>query len=129
MNFRLGQGGTQVIAKYTKSPPTPVSDTSLVIQQQLLERLIDGDRMAVLECHALKGCNKQNPLPHSSSSTMALEYTNAQVESARTNLEVFAKQVRVYMVDHGEWVECVQPPPSQSALLSRCPPLCLHLEG
>ena len=58
----------------------------------------------------LMGPEPQAP-PPASSQPMALEYTTPQLESSRTNLEVCAKQVRVYMVDHGEWVECVQPPP------------------
>ena len=59
---------------------------------------------------------------------MALEYTNVQVESARTNLEVFAKQVRAYIMDHGEWMECVQPLPSLLCLYG-CLKQCLHPEG
>ena len=84
LNYRLEQGGTHVMARYTKLPPTtPVSDTSLVILQQLLEGLIDRDRTAALECRALKGSTRQDRLPPcSSNSTMALEYTNAHVESA-----------------------------------------------
>ena len=82
----------------------------MTIPKLLAHRKAVGDKAAVMELKALTGPESQNPPPSLSKQPMSLEYTSTQLESARTNLEVCAKQVSAYMVDHGE---CVQlPPPS-----------------
>ena len=52
---------------------------------------------------------QQAPPPHSQASTpITIEDTTNQMESSRTNLEVFVKHVREYMVSHWEWEEYKQ---------------------
>ena len=40
------------------------------------------------------------------SSPLTTEYSQAQLDSARVNLEMFAKRVKDYMEEHGEWEVC-----------------------
>ena len=106
---------------------TATDDSILqVVTPQLQLQLMDGDMSAVLECQALAGFAPQNPSPPSlSSMSMSLEYTSAQLESAKTILELFSKQVRAYMADHVEWMECMC-----AATLSVClTPADVHLSG
>ena len=99
-----------------KAPPHPASESSMMIPKLLAHRIVEGDKAAVMELQALTGPESQDSPPPSSNQPMALEYTSTQLQSTWTNLEVCAKQDRAYMVDHGEWVECVHPPPPTSAL-------------
>ena len=117
LNFRMGSGSTQVMVDYNKpSTLSPMTTSTCTLPMKLFKKLLEGDKAATLECLALAGYDKQIPPTHMPSSTpMTLEYTLSQLESARTNLDVFSKHVREYIAEQDEWVECVQPP-SQSAL-------------
>ena len=107
-DFEL-HSGTHVMAQYSRARPPPTVESSLVIPRQLALRLASSEVGALAEFQALAVLEPPVPSP-ATSQLMVLEYTPAQLESSRTNLEVGARQVRAYMVDHGEWVECVQPP-------------------
>ena len=55
--------------------------------------LMHGDMSASLECMNLLRPTMQVPSA-TTRAPIALDYTTVQLESARTNLEVFAKEVR-----------------------------------
>ena len=99
----------QVMAQYSRAKPSSAVESSLVISRQLALRLATSKTGALAELQALAVLEPPVPSP-TTSQPMALEYTPAQLESSQTNLEVCARQVRAYMVDHREWAECVQPP-------------------
>ena len=80
-----------------------------MIPRQLAIRLVSSAAGSLGEFQALVTPEPSAPSP-TSSQPMALEYTPAQLDSSHANLEVCARHVRAYMVDHREWVECVQPP-------------------
>ena len=110
LNFRLGHSGTQVMAQFSRPKPPLAVESSLMISKHLALRLATSEAAALLELQALAGPETLVPSP-ATSQPMALEYIPAQLESSRTKLKVCARPVRAYMVDHGDWVECVQPPP------------------
>ena len=58
--------------------------------------------------------------------SLTLEYTSTQFDSAKANLEVFTKHVREYMAKQEEW-EVFDPPTTQSALLNTCLPQLVSL--
>ena len=89
LNFRLGYSSTQVMAQYsTKAPSPPAVESSLMISRHLALWLAQSEVAAVAELQALMG--PEPPVaPPTPSQPMALEYTPAQLESSRTNLEVW----------------------------------------
>ena len=70
-----------------------------MLSNHLALRLAISEVVAFAELQALAGLEPPVPSP-ATSQPMALEYTPAQLESSRTNLEVCTRQVRVCMVDH-----------------------------
>ena len=66
-------------------------------------RLLEGDKLATMECLILVGSDKQTPLATTPSrAPMVLEYTSTQLESSKTNLKVFSKHVKEYMAEQDE---------------------------
>ena len=109
LNFRLGLSGAQVTAQYSTDPSPPAVETPLVIPRQLAVRLASSEVGALAEFQAL-ATPEPPALSSASSQSMALEYTPAQLDSSRANLEVCAGKVGAYMVDHGEGRSaCIHP--------------------
>ena len=100
-----------MLADYAKPTPTPaVTPSILMLPIELLNRVLLRDTPPSMECQTLLGPTLQVPqLPHPPVPPVVLDYTTSHIESARTNLEYFVKQVREYMVDQGKWVKCTQP--------------------
>ena len=74
LNFRMGSGGTQVMADYIKpSLPSPVTASICTLPMELLKRLLEGDKAATRECLALAGPAKQAFPAHTSSTPMTLK--------------------------------------------------------
>ena len=71
----------------------------------LIHRALHDDKEARPECLKLTGVVQ--PQRQDLAKPPTIESSAQQIESARTNLEVFAKHSRAYMVRHGEREVCI----------------------
>ena len=71
-----------------------------MIPVELLQRVHAGDQESTSGCLALAGPSKQASTDQTPSTPLTIEYTLVQLETAQTNLEVFAQHIREYIADH-----------------------------